>query len=232
MFDFRVLWMLCQVCWALPLDLKDSANDLHDYEENPVQELERLKRGPPMFDLPRTWRVKKLDNSINQDTQDLPPQPAGKLTLGSEDNLNLGSMGLEKRLEGHKFTPGWRIGKRSGYEASGRRMFDESFAKRSSPRRESGQFVWDNILRSPQGFRFHDNFGDYSLSSRFKREKLMRTELNSIPLMGKRQESSDADFLSQSPLMQRVPRGSEQTQRNAAIRKHLEVMKAIYNTRI
>ena len=42
-----------------------------------VQELERLKRGPPMFDLPRTWRVKKLDNSINQDTQDLPPQPAG-----------------------------------------------------------------------------------------------------------------------------------------------------------
>ena len=29
-------------------------------------------------------------------------------------------------------------------------MFDESFAKRSSPRRESGQFVWDNILRSPQ----------------------------------------------------------------------------------
>ncbi|XP_023345343.1 uncharacterized protein LOC111714465 isoform X3 [Eurytemora carolleeae] len=219
MFDFRVLWMLCQVCWALPLDLKDSANDLHDYEENPVQELERLKRGPPMFDLPRTWRVKKLDNSINQDTQDLPPQPAG-------------SMGLEKRLEGHKFTPGWRIGKRSGYEASGRRMFDESFAKRSSPRRESGQFVWDNILRSPQGFRFHDNFGDYSLSSRFKREKLMRTELNSIPLMGKRQESSDADFLSQSPLMQRVPRGSEQTQRNAAIRKHLEVMKAIYNTRI
>ena len=30
-----------------------------------------------MFDLPRTWRVKKLDNSINQDTQDLPPQPAG-----------------------------------------------------------------------------------------------------------------------------------------------------------
>ena len=42
-----------------------------------VQELERLKRGPPMFDLPRTWRVKKLDNSINQDTQDLPLQPAG-----------------------------------------------------------------------------------------------------------------------------------------------------------
>ena len=41
-----------------------------------VQELERLKRGPPMFDLPRTWRVKKLDNSINQDI-DLPLQPAG-----------------------------------------------------------------------------------------------------------------------------------------------------------
>lgn len=80
--------------------------------------------------------------------------------------------------------PTWKLGKRVEVPDS---VIDAD-RKRSPPRKDDAHFVWNNILRTPQGFRFHDSFGDYMQTSRYKKAESLHRELNSVPLMGKRQE--------------------------------------------
>jgi len=58
--------------------------------------------------------------------------------------------------------------------------------KRAGDPRDEANYVWHNIIRSPQGFRFHDYFGDSYYTSRYKKGRDLYQELNSVPLLGKR----------------------------------------------
>jgi len=84
----------------------------------------------------------------------------------------------------------WKLGKRSGLDVVGSRA-----KKSGEPGTNDANYVWNNILRSPQGFRFHDGFGSFRHSARYKRAWDMKQELNSIPLLGKRQENALAQLM-------------------------------------
>jgi len=96
-----------------------------------------------------------------------------------------------KREYPKKVRPSWRYGKRDiPLRVLSDNENEEGRPKRAGDPREETPYAWDNIIRSPQGFRFHDHFGDNYYSSRYKRARDLLRELNSVPLIGKRLEDS------------------------------------------